>query len=410
MATKNTFKAKDAENAVGYGYSQILSQLLMSLDRPITNSDNFRTYYQKMISDDETIGTGLEYLTGRIISRIGEYSHEDERIKELVDRSIENIRGTITEARRLILRDSFAYGFGVGEFTVKSRNGQWLLSSIQTLDPVNLEFRMKKFDDNSFGVGSVIQKGSVGGDIEIPTEKCIIKTYGDTSTPYGKSLLRRCYRWWSLKNAIPKLWAIGLERFGMPILHGKASDNKTKKELNTALENLASRSYITTDKDSEIQAIFAPSSTISQGYKLAEELCDKMIYRAIFLPSLLGAGESGGSYSLGQVHFDLFNATAASLAEDYIDVEIEQLWRPLIEWNFGAQENYGEFMMNDTMTSAEKASISNMLLSLANAGIVDPESDRRWIRELLELPDIEEGAVFPRWQLENQRYEDSAAS
>ena len=74
-----------------------------------------------------------------------------------------------------------------------------------------------------------------------------------------------------------------------------------------------------------------------------------MIYRAMFLPSLLGSGENGGSYSLGQIHFELFNATAAALAEDYIDVELEMLWRPIIEWNFGPQENYGDFMITDAM-------------------------------------------------------------
>ena len=402
-------KAKQTEKSVGYGYSQILTQLLTALDQPITNSDTFRNYYKQMISNDETIGTGLEYLTGSVVSRIGSYTHENEQIKELVDRSIESVRGTMTDIRRSIIHDSFAYGYGVGEFTIKSENGRWILSSIQILDPTTIKFKMEKFKDNSYGVGAVVQNSGME-DVEIPAGKCIIKTYGDSVTPYGKSLLRRCYRWWSLKNAIPKLWAIGLERFGMPILHGKASDNRTKKELNEALENLASRSYITTDKESEINSIFSPSSSISQGYKLAEELCDKMIYKAIFLPSLLGAGEEGGSYSLGQVHYELFNSTAASLAEDYIDMELEQLWRPLIEWNFGEQDNYGDFLVTDTMSSAEKLTLSTVMSKLAQVGIVDPESDRAWVRELLKLPDVEEGAVFPRWQLENQKDEDSETS
>lgn len=154
-----------------------------------------------------------------IVSRIGAYSHKDDRITDLVNRSIENIRGTITDARRGILRDSFVYGYGVGEYTLKSEAGRWILSSIQMLDPMSVEFKMEQFPDNSYGIGSVIQKAGIT-EVEIPAQKCIIKTYGDNTTLYGKSLLRRCYRWWSLKNAIPKLWAICLERFGMPILHG----------------------------------------------------------------------------------------------------------------------------------------------------------------------------------------------
>ncbi|MBQ7593243.1 MAG: DUF935 family protein [Synergistaceae bacterium] len=396
---KQTMKPKEAVQAVGYGYSEILTELLTSLNRPITNSDEFRNYYKQMLSNDETIGTGIEYLTGRIVSRIGAYSHEDEKIKELVDASIENIRGTLTEVRRSILRDSFAYGFGVGEFTIESVKNQWLLSSVQILDPSSVQFKMEQFDDSSYGIGAVIQKSGMT-EVEIPAGKCIIKTYGSSSTPYGKSLLRRCYRWWSLKNALPKLWAVCLERFGMPILHGKASSNSTRKELNEALSNLNSRSYITTDDKSEIQAISTPSGAISSNYHQAEELCDKMMYRAMFLPSLLGSGENGGSYSLGQVHFELFNATAAALAEDYIDAELEQLWRPLIEWNFGEQENYGNFVINDTTPISEKVSLSSMFMNLAQVGMLDIESDRNLVREMLGLPELDEGAITPRWELE----------
>ena len=396
-------EVKEAEQSIGYGYSQILNDLLTSLDRPISNSDEFRSYYKQMISNDETIGTGLEYLTGRVISRIGSYSHKDPRIKEMVDRSIESIRGTMTEIRRNILRDSFAYGFGVGEFTVKSEDGLWILNSIQVLDPTSVQFKMKQFEDKSYGVGYVVQKAGFA-EVEIPAGKCIIKTYGDSTTPYGKSILRRCYRWWSFKKAIPKLWAVALERFGMPILHGKTSEKKNARPLEQALSNLDSRSYVVTDDKTEIVSVASVTGSISEGYQSAEELCDKMIYRAMFMPPLLGSGENGGSYSLDQVHMEQFNATATALALDYIDIELEQLWRPLIEWNFGVQEDYGDFMINDSIPSDEKKLLSEMTLNLANAGVIDPDSDRQWIRDSLGLPEVEEGAVFPRWGIENQRY------
>ena len=398
--SKQSMRAKEASQSVGYGYSGIISEILTALDRPITNSDAFRSYYKQMLSDDETIGTGLEYLTGRVVSRIGAYSHEDERIKELVDRSIESIRGTMTDVRRNILRDSFAYGYGVGEFTLKNEGGRWVLSSIQILDPSSVEFKMEKFPDNSYGIGAVVQKASFE-EVEIPARKCIIKTYGDSSTPYGKSLLRRCYRWWSFKKSIPKLWAVALERYGTPMLTGKTDNREDRKRLEAAFSNLYSSPHLVTDTKTEIQTVFSPNGGLGSNYLTAMELCDKMIYRAMFLPSLLGSGENGGSYSLGQVHFELFNATAAALAADYIDVELEQLWRPIIEWNFGAQANYGDFMITDAMPVSEKAAMSSMYLTLAQAGMLSPESDRDWVRESLGLPDIEEGAVSPEWQLES---------
>ena len=398
---KPSMKVKEASQSIGYGYSKILNDLMTALDTPITNSDEFRSYYKEMLSNDETIGTGLEYLTGRIVSRIGAYGHEDEKIKELVDRSIESIQGTMTDVRRGILRDSFAYGYGVGEFTLKNEGGKWILSSIQVLDPTSIKFKMTKRDDNSYAIGAVVQDAGFE-EVEIPAGKCIIKTYGDSTTPYGKSLLRRCYRWWSFKRSIPKMWAVALERFGTPMLAGKTNDRELRKKLEFAFSNLYSQPHIVTDKETEIQTIFTPNSSISGGYMTALELCDKMMYRAMFLPSLLGSGENGGSYALGNVHLELFNATAAALAEDYADTELEMLWRPLIEWNYGAQDNYGTFIINDAMPSSEKLTLSSMMMNLAGAGVIDPMSDRDWIREMLGLPDIEEGAVIPEWQLAGQ--------
>lgn len=106
---------------------------------------------------------------------------------------------------------------------------------------------------------------------------------------------------------------------------------------------------------------------------------------------------------MGRVHMELFNSATAALAEEYIDAELEQLWRPIIEWNFGPQEDYGDFLITDSMPLEDKQSMSTMFLNLANAGMLDPESDLGWMREMLGLPEAEEGAVMPRWQLEKDR-------
>lgn len=397
------FSPQEAEKSVGYGYSSIISQLLTSLDQPVRNTDQFRHFYKQMIEEDETIGTGLEYLAGRIVSKIGEFSHADERIKDLVDRCIESVRGTMTEIRKEILRSSFAFGYGVAEFTIRNEKGLWLLSSMPVYDPTSLSFKMAKFPDNSYGIGAVMQRSGTGQDIEIPARKCLIKTHGNGNTPYGQPLLRRCYRWWAFKRAVPKLWAVALERYGMPLLHGTADSEKAGEKLSEALANINSKAYIVTGEKSKVEAVSSVGGDISSGYMLADELCDKKIYRAMFLPSLLGSGENGGSYSLGQVHLELFNATAVALAEEYIDCELEQLWRPLIEWNFGPQEDYGEFAVTDSISAEEKKTLSEMLLNLANAGVIDPDSDREWMREALGLPEPEEGAVFPKWELERMQ-------
>ena len=259
---------------------------------------------------------------------------------------------------------------------------------------------MGKFKDGSYRVQSIVQSTGVGADIEIPAEKCIIKTYGDNSTPYGKSLLRKCYRWWRFKNAIPKMWAKALERFGMPLLVGKASSPKVTNMLEEALEGVNTRAYLITDKDSSVEPVYTAGGSLGDGYVEAEEMCDKMIFRSMFLPSLLNSGEKGGSYSLGQVHMNIFNVTVNALASDYIDIELEHVWRPLIEWNFGEQRSYGSFTTNEAVSADDKKTMSEMILNLSNAGVVSASVDRAWMRELLGLPEVEEGAVFPEWRVD----------
>ena len=393
-------RPEDASRAIGYGWSSILSQLMGDLDRPVRNTDAYRSYYKQMMEEDETVGTALELLAGNIAARIGAYTHEDPKIKDLVDKCIENIRGTMTHVRREVLRDSFAFGYGVAELSVEERDGLWLLSSMPTLDPTSVELKVSRGEDGGHHVASVVQKGASGQDVEIPAWKCLIKTHGGGYGPYGQSLLRRCYRWWAFKRAVPKLWAVALERHGMPLLHGTASDERTARKLEEALAGIASKAYIVTDTASGVAAVSAPGAGVSGGYIMADELCDKKIYRAMFLPSLLASGENGGSYSLGKVHLGLFEQTARALAADYADAELEQVWRPLIEWNFGPQDGYGEIQIADEVGTEDKRLMTAMLADLAGIGAIDPETDRAWIRETLGLPDVEEGAAFPQWSLE----------
>ena len=60
---------REAASSVGYGYSAIIMQLLGSLDQPIRNTDQFRQFYKQMLEEDESVGTGLEYLAGRVVSK-----------------------------------------------------------------------------------------------------------------------------------------------------------------------------------------------------------------------------------------------------------------------------------------------------------------------------------------------------
>jgi hypothetical protein len=400
--TKLDITANEATKTIGYGYSRISKSILDSMTQPIPNSDKFKIHYAEMVQEDETIGTGLDYLSGRVLSKIGAYVHEDERIKEFVDDCIENIHGTMKQSRKSVIYNAFGFGYGVGEYTVTPHEGQWRLSSLSVYDPLSLSFIPKKREDGSYTIGTVVQKVSGSEDIKIPADKCLIFTNGNSSTPYGNPLLRRCYRWWIFKKAIPLLWSISLERFGTPIMYGKANTPATVDAMAEAFENLASKAYLITDINSEISAI--AGLTGGGEFAVADELCDKKIYRAMYLPSLLASGENGGSYALGGIHLELFDYQTTTYAEEYKEIELEQLWRPLIEFNFGPQDDYGDFVINDSMPIDEKLKMASLATALAATGMLEPKDDMNVFREALGLKKLEDEDMSA-WLLKQEEQE-----
>ena len=96
---KKELTAHDAEQSIGYGYSKIINDLLTALDRPITNSDEFRNYYKQMISNDETISTALEYLTGGVTAKIGSYTNSLENTMNSLTITSANLTETDSRIR-----------------------------------------------------------------------------------------------------------------------------------------------------------------------------------------------------------------------------------------------------------------------------------------------------------------------
>ncbi len=400
-------KKLNMTKTIGAGYSSIAHQIAYSMDFPISNPDDMSRMYRDMVEYDETVSAGLEFLCFSIISKMGTFSHEDSRITEFVEACINNVHGTIEDGRRSILADAIAYGFGVSEFTLAPVNGQWLLSSLQSYDPAELRLRFQKGRDNATVIKDFVQLVA-GKETFIPAEKCYLHRHSAGTNPFGRSRLRRSWRWYSFKKIIPQLWAVALERFGMPILVGKSDDTDSMLAL---LENAYATAYASIGREDEINTLAGcstGSSGIEGAYVAAAEFCNKMIYRSMFLPGLLEAGEAGGSYALGNIHWRMFDDACKWLAKELVETELEQLWRPLIEWNFGPQSNYGMIPINTINSPDENKILSEIFATAVNTGVLFPdEGDRDWMREMLGFPETQEGGEPTPWRSRLKKEEDT---
>ena len=72
------------------------------------------------------------------------------------------------------------------------------------------------------------------------------------------------------------------------------------------------------------------------------------------IPSLLFDNGDTGSYSLGQEHYKLFDVSLEALLSLLTEALLEQLVRPLIEWNFGTMDYYGEFEIKATSLDTQE--------------------------------------------------------
>lgn len=192
----------------------------------------------------------------------------------------------------------------------------------------------------------------------------------------------------------------------MPMLVAKSDDPEALAEI---LENAYAKAFASIGPSDSIEAVAAGGQGGIEGaYSAAVEFCNRMIYRSMFLPALLEGGQQGGSFSLGQVHWRMFDDACLWLAREFAETELERLWRPIIDWNFGPQETYGEIPVINSQTPEEQKIMSEIFTNAVNAGVVSPEhGDSEWMRDRLGFPEMAEGGEPDVWRAKLSRLEES---
>lgn len=374
-------------------FRDIYTVLKQQLNEPITNPELLTHFFPTMYETDETIGAGVELMANSIIRKLGKYKHPKKEIQDFVRNCIETVEGCFKTqlTQSLINRDVF--GYSVSEIVLYPKDGRWKLGALVPYRSNTVQFVSGRLWNGQVGVTKVYQQlGS--DDIYIPAAKCLILKNG--TEIYGRSRLKWCYRWWAFKRAAIKMWAVWLEKYAMPFVVGKSANPTAFAEELAALYSKAS---ISIGREDEVD--FKEANGSVDNYSKTIGFINKMLYRAMFLPSLLEAGESGGSYALGDVHYQMFNESTFTMAEAFSEDIVEQVIKPLIYWNFGEQDSYGFIPVYKTNTVTENEGMSRLLLNLWNIGFID-EQDVQWARESLGVPDSVNIEALTKWALEKK--------
>jgi hypothetical protein len=66
----------------------------------------------------------------------------------------------------------------------------------------------------------------------------------------------------------------------------------------------------------------------------------------------------------------MFDDACLWLAKELAESELENIWRPLIEWNFGEQEDYGDIPVANTQSPEEQKILSEIFTNGVNCGML----------------------------------------
>ena len=439
---------EDLEAQRGTPIPALFNQFYKFIQNPSTVSVET---FKRMVDTDDTIGSGVDFLTTCLAARLGRYTHPSEEITKFVNDALTKIQHGFHNAVKELLGAAWA-GFAVQEkvwanddqgFIVKKLvslpPGTILLETERTgeLTPDGILQYQRNYNPANLAYGTNFLFGFTGisynaalagtasrpdpfaklGDmpfplrtantynylsIRIPIQKCIHYAFdaqGKFGNPYGRSLLRRAYKWYVTKDAFIQMLSIALDRKGTPLTIVFADPNTTLRDPSKATQvNMkgqsnvgeradvaAQRAFKNIHNDSTIilpgkkgqvfDTDFVPQSSNAGDFMQAIDMCNKSIMRALLIPSLVfGNGDGTGSYSLGQEHARTFDKILDGILSGVRDTLVQQLVSELIKYNFPEtawkKDGLGDFSKRE-VTQEEISKEIDVLEKAVNIGAID---------------------------------------
>lgn len=454
-------------------------QLYGSLSRFIANPSTVSVEtYKRMLDTDEMIGAGIDFLHLALIARFGEFKHPDKDIERFVRRAINQMEGSWHENLDEMFSAEWA-GFSCTEKIWDFKNDfdgmpAFVPKKLVTYPPLTMVFAVNRHGEvlndgiyqyqryhntffNSYLYG--INGGELDGfrpdtfasigDLPYPVRIAADLTYltvkmtrnkmihlrssstGKFDNPYGRSILRRAYKHWVIKDAFLKMWVIAADRKGTPLLVGYTVPNDSVVQENQGDTEHSRRAAAMSASDAlaaTMKTIHNSSFVVLPGkkgetyeieaiqtqgdmnvFKDGVTECNRSLMRALLIPPLAFSGGDGatGSWALGDVHQKELNKIIDGKLKPYKQAILYQFVRPLIAYNFPKKQwekhGLGEFMLEEYDAEVMEK-LANIFGTLTDRGYMSPseQTDMDYVREKMNMkkaaarqPDTHEDLTDP---------------
>lgn len=455
-----TESLNDLTKARGTAIPALFSQFYKFIQNP--SSVSVETF-KRMVDTDDTVGSGVDFLTTCLAARLGRYTHKSEEITKWVNERLDEIDGGFVNVLKEILSASWA-GYYVGEKDWANTEKGFVIKRVIPMPPSTVLFEtdrtgvitedgilqyQRNFTPSFLAQGVGMFGGVIGigsgfnqqayrpdmfakfGDlpfplrtantfnymsIRIPRQKCIHYAFdaqGKFGNPYGRSLLRRAYKYYVMKDAFLQMMSVALDRKGTPLTIVYADHNTTLMDASKiqqgvnlkgqkvgmradvaakeAFKNIHNDSFIVLPgkKGQIFDTDFVPQDANTEAFVEALNFCNKSIMRALLVPSLIfGNGDGAGSFALGQEHARTFDKILDGMLAGVQHVLIQQMVKEMIAYNFPAsawqKDGLGSFSKRE-FSQDERQKEAEMFEKGVNIGIIDSDdlNDLNQMRDTL---------------------------
>lgn len=401
----------------------------------------------RMIETDDTVLSALHFRTLMILSKIGEYHHENAEIMDFVNEFLGAMKGPTWRESMEAQLSHTGFGFSVSEIVYGlDEKLRKVPKRIATYHPSTLAFEVDAYGQisemgilqyvlqytqfsNPNNYWSKIPYGyHVQNPFTTPVDRLLparipfVYNYGlvriprnkvihhvhlpmlSFGSPYGKTPVRTAHLAWQLKVFFFKQLGIAGKRSSQPTLWATAptGENKVKvthpdgkveeltptQALKFMMSHRESDDALFTGPESAGYKIEVLQNTANlDGYVNVINNLNVWIFRCFLMPSLVMTDGSAGSRSLGDKHFDIVNRISENDAAKFGETIVNDMIERVVRENFGAQKNYGHFTQRP-QSIEERERLMNMYGEATNTGYLKnfSPSDAAYVRSTLGFP------------------------
>ena len=350
----------------------------------------------KALETDPVAAACAQLKASRASQILGDYNHDNKEIQAWVRNVLKNTDDSLFNITAK-LYSAAPFGFSMGEiwfdqrYNRKKREFEWILQSINPLEPSYVYPRTENGRINEIKYSQDYEK-------IIPYWKCV-HVVNNLTVPFGQRSIfgnpemARAYPFIKLKQLIFAEMGIAGKSRALGLLVGKTDSNTLVEErkkngqkiigangkpkmisgtesLSRAFQGLDNHPYMVTDKQNEIQSLSLPSG--ERFWDFAKSLVDEQIMRSFLVPQLIWSEGSGalGLGALSNTQVTILDSSIIPIVQDIRDQLIDKVIKRLVIWNFGIQDNYGEFIHSPKNDPNQDSIITQTLLQAFNSGIL----------------------------------------